>query len=138
VRQFRRSIALWGGPLLITVLALNHMWRAQSVDQSSWKGGGFGMFASVDSETARTVRAWIVGPGAEQERVDLGPVATHAYEALVVPTEENLRRIARALLRTHVDARSVHVEVRRARFDGERDRLSLPLLRAVDVERQPG
>ncbi|MDG2390966.1 MAG: hypothetical protein P8M30_16790, partial [Planctomycetaceae bacterium] len=55
-----RKLLVLFTPLLLVVVALTQIVRAYTVDQSPWKGGGFGMFASVDSPGNRERRAYLV------------------------------------------------------------------------------
>jgi hypothetical protein len=44
------------GPLVLLLVALNHFYRVQFCSLTPWKGGGFGMFSSIDSHSSRSVR----------------------------------------------------------------------------------
>jgi hypothetical protein len=127
----RRWLAIYLGPLLITALACNHLWRAERLDQSSWKGGGFGMFSSIDNETFRAVRAWTGDRPLAFDGVDEDLV----YRAKVVPTAANLRAVGQALLDRHPDVSTVRVRIDRAGFDGDANLLTLDPLREAVVER---
>ena len=104
--------------VLLVVVALvgvrNHVVR----DQSSWQGASFGMFATYDNRTSRTVIVE-VDRGEGPERVDLPPELRDDAERLkVVPTEGGAGALAAAVLERVDDERaSVDVEVRRVVLD---------------------
>lgn len=93
-------------PILLLVVAIVQVVRANTIDQSPWKGGGFGMFASVDSPGNREIRAYLVTPEADIE-IPLHFRAIIAERSLfdqiskarVIPTEANLQPIANQLAR---------------------------------------
>lgn len=47
-------------PTLLVVIASVQIYRAQVYGQSPWKGGGFGMFSSVDSPGSRFLRCYLL------------------------------------------------------------------------------
>ncbi len=51
---------VWLAPICLILIAGVHFVRVMTLDQTPWKGGGFGMFSTVDSRTARFVRAYLV------------------------------------------------------------------------------
>jgi hypothetical protein len=83
-----------GAPLVLLLVAASHVSLRYSSDLTPWKGGGFGMFSTVDSPGTRLLRV--------QLRSDLGttPVAVPpwltdlATEARAAPSEERLARLA--------------------------------------------
>jgi len=91
-------------PLLLVIVALTQIVRAYTIDQSPWKGGGFGMFASVDSPGNRELRAYLVTSDYEIEIpvhynfiIDEGGVMDDVSLARTVPTDANLQQIANQL-----------------------------------------
>lgn len=86
--------------LLLVLVAAVQIYRAHAYSQSSWKGGGFGMFATADSPQARFLRCVIVGEDGKEYRVRLpGRLQSAAVKARIVPTEENVRDLAEDALR---------------------------------------
>jgi len=82
-------------PALLTVVALQQMVLSRTADLVPWKGGGFGMFSSVDSERSRIIRAFVIAEGREY------PVASSIDElgravpkAAAYPTRARLERLA--------------------------------------------
>ena len=47
-------------PLCLCAVAALHLARVICCDQTPWKGGGFGMFSTVDDPSARTVRVYLI------------------------------------------------------------------------------
>jgi hypothetical protein len=109
-----RALAL-AMPLLLVVVAVAHQVRVRALDQSSWHGSGFGMFATYDSEQTRTVRAWLEPSGQPVPVPDTDTVLL----ARIVPTDSNARAVAR------------HLADRGAVRPGERVRVEV---RGVDVD----
>ena len=62
-RDFYRRAAL--APLCLCLVAGLHVYRVYRCDQTPWKGGGFGMFSTVDERTARYARLYLVTPSGE-------------------------------------------------------------------------
>jgi hypothetical protein len=52
----RDTVVAWLLPLVLILVASHQVWLANTRALSSWKGGGFGMFATVDPSTFRAVR----------------------------------------------------------------------------------
>jgi hypothetical protein len=92
--DLRRSLPLYGAPLLLVVVACVQIHRAYAYGQSSWKGGGFGMFAALDAPDATVLRIYVVTDRGEKRVVT--PVALRKSERLLrtVPTRDNLGRFA--------------------------------------------
>ncbi|MCO6458158.1 MAG: hypothetical protein J5I93_22870 [Pirellulaceae bacterium] len=57
-RRFVRRVALV--PACLCVVALLHVYRVYWHDQTPWKGGGFGMFSTIDERAARYLRCYLV------------------------------------------------------------------------------
>ncbi|NUN49180.1 MAG: hypothetical protein HUU15_10170 [Candidatus Brocadiae bacterium] len=83
--------------LLLIAVAVFQMVRAGTLQQSAWKGGGFGMFSTSDAPSARFLRCWVRTPEGEV-RVETPPDFQElARLARTVPTRENLERLGRSL-----------------------------------------
>lgn len=85
-------------PVAVLVLvALNQIRLATTTDLTAWKGGGFGMFSTIERPETRYVRCFLVGPGREgavQVPLELQRLEEHVRN---VPSERNLARLAREL-----------------------------------------
>jgi hypothetical protein len=57
-QQFYRRALL--APVCLCLVAALHLARVWTVHQTPWKGGGFGMFSTVDAESARFLRCWLI------------------------------------------------------------------------------
>lgn len=55
-RPAQEHVVAWIVPAVLILVALHQLHHATSNELSSWKGGGFGMFASLDSPSNRAVR----------------------------------------------------------------------------------
>jgi len=88
-------------PLLLAVVAVVQIYRAHAFDQSPWKGGGFGMFSTVDSPGARYVRAFLVTDTGEELEVPTPTLAALAIERVrVIPEAAPLGDIAELIVQT--------------------------------------
>lgn len=56
--KYRLQISV--APICLCLVASFHLARVFYCDQSPWKGGGFGMFSTVDSPAARFTRVYLV------------------------------------------------------------------------------
>ena len=111
-------------PALLVAIATLGVIRSVTLEQSSWQGASFGMFATYENTTSRAVRVRL-------DRAD-GPVFVNvpadldddAVRLEVVPTDASARRLAAAVLRRPAadGAHRVVVEVWGLRFrqDGVR------------------
>lgn len=88
---------------------------------SPWKGGGFGMFSTLDGRPHRVLRVRVDAPDRSEELV-VPPALEHAAAGVeMLPTPARLERFAReiaALERRHGRAiERVYLEVWRTEFD---------------------
>src|SRR5262245_51590203 len=96
-RHFFRRAAL--APLCLVLVAGLHLVRVWTANQTPWKGGGFGMFSTVDAESARFLRCYLV---TENGRLPLPvpqPLEKTIAELSAAPTAEGLKRLAQRLAR---------------------------------------
>ena len=56
---------MWGSPLLLCAIACLQIFLAMTKSLSPWKGGGFGMFSTVDSPDARFLRIYLINGNEE-------------------------------------------------------------------------
>ncbi len=110
----------WLPSALLLCVALNQVYLAKTTHLSAWKGGGFGMFSTTDGGPNRRVRVFVEGPGIDREV----PVPEHledvAQRASALPSDRNLARLARQIVRAtgsqSEEVRRVRVEVWRIEF----------------------
>jgi hypothetical protein len=82
-------------PLVLCGIASLQIYRAQFRDQSAWKGGGFGMFATVDSPGARFLKVYLVTPeGRFPVRPPASQRARDVAELRTAPSREKLDALA--------------------------------------------
>jgi hypothetical protein len=94
-----------GAPLVLVCVALVHGHRVYNDHQTPWKGGGFGMFSTLDSARNRTLRCYLVTSdeeGSEQTSVGI-PRRIPAIERQVqrigaAPSKARLEALARDLV----------------------------------------
>lgn len=121
-------------PLILVLVALISMWQTSTRDQSSWSGAGFGMFATIDGEATRQVRAYVEETGqplplpADLQRLEL--------EVRVLPSVSRVEKLGRAWA-SHSglpDHAVLAIEVWGIDFDASSGELRRFLLRRVEVE----
>ncbi|HSR69624.1 MAG TPA: hypothetical protein VLU25_16960 [Acidobacteriota bacterium] len=84
-------------PFLLILVALLQIYRAHALQQSPWRGGGFGMFASIDAPSNRFVRCYLLTASGEIPAA-LPPEANPLVAKLqVVPAPKGLARLAALL-----------------------------------------
>jgi hypothetical protein len=103
--------------LLVTIAAAQ-MVLARTAALSPWKGGGFGMFASIDGEPFREVRVFVAAPDRSEEIALPASLADQAARVATFPHDRALRALAEAVAarerRRGQAVTSVRVEVWRA------------------------
>ena len=97
--MFRRLAAVLP-VLLLALVALNQIRIARSTDMTAWKGGGFGMFSTLDRPQARQVRVHLVGGGRDIPFAVPAEFTSLAESAKTRPTEEKLIRLGREIAAT--------------------------------------
>ncbi|MDX1509715.1 MAG: hypothetical protein R3249_00040 [Nitriliruptorales bacterium] len=121
-------------PALLLLVASLQVARVATLDQSTWIGGGFGMFATYDYDDTRAVVAFWETPDGPIP-ADLVAVSRQDLLRLrVVPSADNARRIASQLIYGGVveEASLLVVEVRGRRLAD--DMLTFPTLVRVEVD----
>jgi hypothetical protein len=128
-RSLRDRLRTLAPPALLVAIASLGVYRTSNVDQSSWQGVSFGMFATYDNTVSRIIRVTIDGPGGSY-RADLpADLRDDATRLRVVPTDAAAAQLARAVLpRVAGDgATGVRVEVWRLRLRSREGVLRLHL-----------
>lgn len=130
-----RALVPYAAPLLLVAVAALQIHLAHAHRLSPWKGGGFGMFATVDVAGLRYIRAYLLTQEGEvpirvrRDGARIRGPARLASIAATMPTAARLDALADALLRDRqyadpesIDFSAVRVEVWRIAFDA-RERL---------------
>lgn len=126
---FRRNPGLLAAAVVpaavLLLVAAVQMVRANRTNQSPWKGGGFGMFSSIDSPGERFVRIKLIDSQnpSRHETVEIEEITGRpAHRLRYLPTQEGLARYANFLsrdlnLQEHEWADSVFVGLYRRRWN---------------------
>lgn len=94
-RHFNRRAAI--APLCLCLVAAFHLSRVWTANQTPWKGGGFGMFSTVDDESARFLRCYLQTDTSELP-LPLPPAADKTVAELrAAPTQAALDKLAAKL-----------------------------------------
>jgi hypothetical protein len=92
----RLAIAL-PSALLLTVAAAQ-MTLARTSSLSPWKGGGFGMFASIDGLPFRQVRLYVEAPGRAEQLAIPESLEIEAAKVATFPHGRALDSLGRAII----------------------------------------
>lgn len=122
-------IAPWLAPALLTVVALAQIGIAASTDLTPWKGGGFGMFSTLDGTGSRQLRITLIGPEGERR------LRVRQRRALPITALRNnpgaaaAQRVADGLMPALSRPRfaeydTLRIEVQRATYDADQARLT--------------
>jgi hypothetical protein len=108
-------------PALLTVVAVGQILLARTVELTPWKGGGFGMFSTLDHGAYRGVDIVIEGPD-RSEALDIPPsLEQAAARAAACPANWLLRRLAEGVVarerRHEREVTRVRLNVWRTGFD---------------------
>src|SRR5437868_5685239 len=93
--HFWRRAAL--APLCLCLVAALHLVRVWTCRQTPWKGGGFGMFSTVDDESARFVRCRLVTDDGDLPLAIPPTAAKQVAELRAAPTGAKLDDFAQRL-----------------------------------------
>lgn len=141
----RRSAVFLPTALLLVVASVQ-MVLARTALLSPWKGGGFGMFASVDGLPFRWVRVYVSAPERSEELAIPASLVDPANRLATWPHQTAIERFARAVIarerRRGRPVESVRVEVWRADISPSLDVSETLIRRATiavdDVDREDG
>jgi len=98
-KQARLRALVWGSPILLCAIACLQIFLAMTKSLSPWKGGGFGMFSTVDSPDARFLRIYLVN-GSEETAVLLPDnLKTLGRELQTIPSTALASDLAQRLAR---------------------------------------
>lgn len=90
---------MYGSPALLCVVACAQIYYATTGSLSPWKGGGFGMFSTVDSPDARFLRIYLINGNEEIPVLVLDSLKTLAREAQTRPDRALLLSLAGRMAR---------------------------------------
>jgi len=100
--RVKRRTAYYLVPALAAVIAVRQLYLSHAYALTPWKGGGFGMLASVDEPRSRFVRVYLLTP---LGRVPVEANAPERVEQLAtrirfMPSPQRLNALADAVLET--------------------------------------
>ena len=105
---------------VLLVVAGGQMTVGRAWGLSPWKGGGFGMFSTLDARPFRYVRVYLTAPERSEELAIPASLEDAAAAAEILPTDAQLERLAlRIVERERSRDRAVaqvRIEVWRAEF----------------------
>jgi hypothetical protein len=87
-------------PAVMVAIATLQLSLSQAQSLTPWKGGGFGMFSTVDSRDARFLRVYAITADGELPVRMPRPMAALASEARSLPTRARFETLARQLAAT--------------------------------------
>src|SRR5688572_19485720 len=83
---------------LLLAMAGAQLTLVYTADLSPWKGGGFGMFSTTDDSGRRHVRIFVTGKDRSEEIAIAPSLEDAAVRAAVLPTDDQLTRLARRVV----------------------------------------
>lgn len=138
-------------PAILAAVAAMQIFLVNTTGLSPWKGGGFGMFSTIDSVTERRVVAHVRLAAGEFTADLSGPLARARDRVQAQPTPQHGEQLILEILRHDWEASgdgraaiaatggerpaSVRIEVRRIRFASASGELSTSIMLASDVVR---
>ena len=90
IERRRAWLATWAVPVVAIAIAITQVLLASTGTLSPWKGGGFGMFSTIDDPPSRTPRADV----------------TTSTGATVHLDQRDFRDVSRGAQRAHLDVRA--------------------------------
>ena len=136
----------WTGPSILLIIAALQVYQVRVHDLTPWKGGGFGMFSTVDNPRRRIVRCLLIGDDGRETPLKIpARLERLTWEVRAIPTADRLSELAHevaaefnqsvAQAGAQVRARHVRAEVWRVAFDSRDHTLTPVKLREETVER---
>lgn len=94
-----RRLAMWAAvaPLVLVAVAGRHVQLRASSDLTPWKGGGFGMFSTVDSPGSRLVRVELTSEWGRLPVAVPADLQDLAAEVRAAPSQARMATLAQAL-----------------------------------------
>ena len=85
---------VWLPAAVLVVVACAQIALAHAAQLSPWKGGGFGMFATIDGTASRSVRVYVRAPDRSEE-IAMQPSFEHAASrARLFPSRALMAKVA--------------------------------------------
>lgn len=88
------NLPKWAAPALLVVTACVQILLARTVDLTAWKGGGFGMFSTLDHGAYRRIEV-VVEAADRSEEIEIAPsLETAVARAAAYPSNWLLKQLA--------------------------------------------
>ena len=84
-------------PILMALVAVIQIFLVENYSLSRWKGGGFGMFTSVDSPSSRFLRIYLISTDGEIPVLVPRELRRLSHQLRVMPTESSLNKLVNKL-----------------------------------------
>src|SRR5258708_33629979 len=95
--DFNRHFYLWFAPCLLCGVAVLQIVQVRSSQLTPWKGGGFGMFSTVDSADARFLKIYLRTASGETTAGLFAPEPELLKKLQAAPALSDLQRLASLL-----------------------------------------
>ena len=122
---------VWLPAVLMTAVAVVQVVLTMTTDISPWKGGGFGLFATLDGKLERHVRILVEAPGRSEELEITPSQKILAERARLFPSDSMLLSLAKAVSQHETESgrpvNTVTLEVRRTEFSDKLETTDRPL-----------
>ncbi len=99
-RTFRHPVFYYLVPAVLVLVACLQLWRAHTQHLTPWKGGGFGMFSTVDAPGQRILRTYLLTPEGEALAL-FGTLSVQTLRVTSMPDAETLEQVARDAAGSH-------------------------------------
>lgn len=124
--------------ILLVAVAAIQIYLAHEYALAPWSGGGFGMFSTSDAAQSRHIHAYALSPGVRREIVIPPSLRDMTLRASALPTESNLKRLARELSEIPTpeseSVGSIIIQVWRTDYDPVTLMPSGTMIRSLEVE----
>lgn len=81
-------------PILLIIVAFTHIYYSKSAELTPWKGGGFGMFCTVDSKQARFFRLYLIDENGDKIPASMPtPLKNDVSKLKAIPTPSGLEKL---------------------------------------------
>jgi hypothetical protein len=99
INNARAKLLVLFVPALLVLVAVRQIYLAHTQYLTFWKGGGFGMFSSVDPLRNRILRSYLITQNGEflLSNYPAGDIEYLVSRATSIPNDKNLTRLARSI-----------------------------------------
>jgi hypothetical protein len=95
--ELTRRLVILAPTILLVIVASAQMMLARTAGLSPWKGGGFGMFASVDGSPFRWARIYVSAIDRSEELAIPPSLEDQAHRVVTWPRRPAMEQLARAV-----------------------------------------